>query len=47
MIAKIDHLVRENIRFLVPYSSARNEYSGSDAVLMDANENPFNHPYNR
>jgi len=47
MIAKIDHLVRENIRSLVPYSSARNEYSGSDAVLMDANENPFNHPYNR
>ena len=43
----IDHLVRENIRSLVPYSSARNEYSGSDAVLMDANENPHNSPYNR
>ena len=34
-------LVRSNIRNLVPYSSARSEFTGSDAVLLDANENPF------
>jgi histidinol-phosphate aminotransferase len=32
---------------LVPYSSARDEYSGSAHVFLDANENPFNHPLNR
>jgi histidinol-phosphate aminotransferase len=31
----------------VPYSSARDEYTGSKAVFLDANENPFNTPYNR
>lgn len=30
-----------------PYSSARDEYSGSALVFMDANENPFNSPLNR
>ena len=33
-------LVRANIRELVPYSSARDEFSGSAAVFLDANENP-------
>lgn len=40
-------LVRPNINKLTPYSSARNEFSGSAAVFLDANENPFNEPYNR
>ena len=40
-------LLRRNIRELVPYSSARDEYSGEGAILLDANENPFNSPYNR
>lgn len=40
-------LVRPNISNLVPYSSARDEYTGTGAVYMDANENPFNAPYNR
>ena len=41
-------LVRPNIWHLSPYSSARDEYSGHDAhVFLDANENPYNQPYNR
>jgi len=43
----IKQLVRANIRELVPYSSARDEYSGSASVFMDANENPHNNPLNR
>ncbi len=43
----IRQLVRENIRDLVPYSSARDEYSGSASVFLDANENPHNIPLNR
>ena len=30
---------RKNIQNLKPYSSARNEYSGSGGILLDANEN--------
>ncbi|MCB9202571.1 MAG: histidinol-phosphate transaminase [Flavobacteriales bacterium] len=37
----IASLVRENIKKLSPYSSARDEYSGSEGVFLDANENPF------
>ena len=43
----ISSLVRKNIRDLKPYSSAREEYSGSASVFLDANENPFNDPLNR
>ncbi|MFC2136613.1 histidinol-phosphate transaminase [Bacteroidota bacterium] len=43
----LNKLVRKNIKELVPYSSARNEYSGKEAVFLDANENPYNAPYNR
>lgn len=41
-------LTRPNIWNLKPYSSARNEYSGCKAtVFLDANENPYNSPFNR
>lgn len=40
-------LVRKNIRDLKPYSSARDEFSGNGSVFLDANESPFNSPYNR
>lgn len=40
-------LIRKNIRDLTPYSSARDEYSGGGAVLLDANESPYNDPFNR
>lgn len=43
----IDKLLRKNIKTLQPYSSARDEYSGEAMVFLDANENPFNEPYNR
>ena len=44
----LEQLVRKNIWRLSPYSSARNEYSGHVAhVFLDANENPYNNPYNR
>ncbi|MFT3740558.1 MAG: histidinol-phosphate transaminase [Breznakibacter sp.] len=42
-----EKLLRPNILQLKPYSSARDEYSGEAAVFLDANENPFNSPYNR
>lgn len=45
---QLNELVRENIQRLKPYSCARNEYSGKEAkVFLDANENPYNNPYNR
>ena len=37
----INRMARKNIRELQPYSSARNEYSGSSCILLDANENSF------
>jgi len=43
----INNLLRKNIKNLQPYSSARSEYSGEAMVFLDANENPFNEPYNR
>ncbi len=43
----IDQLIRPNIKALKPYSSARDEFSGEEAIFLDANENPFNQPYNR
>ena len=44
----LQELVRPNIWSLAPYSSARNEYAGREArVFLDANENPYNQPYNR
>lgn len=43
----LNKLLRKNIKSLQPYSSARDEYSGEAMVFLDANENPFNQPYNR
>lgn len=43
----IEKLVRKNIIKLKPYSSAREEYKGSEGIFLDANENPFNSPFNR
>jgi histidinol-phosphate aminotransferase len=44
----LEELTRKNIWSLAPYSSARNEYAGREArVFLDANENPYNEPYNR
>lgn len=37
-------LVRENIKRLTPYSSARKEFSGVANIFLDANENSFGSP---
>jgi len=37
----IDRLVRENVRRLIPYSCARDEFKGKEGVFLDANENPY------
>jgi histidinol-phosphate aminotransferase len=43
----LDKLVRKNIKSLKPYSTARGEYQGEANAFLDANENPFNEPFNR
>ena len=47
----LNNILRENIKNLTPYSSARNEYQGEASVFLDANENAFGSPldqqYNR
>lgn len=47
----LENLVRENIKKLKPYSSARKEFSGAAEIFLDANENSFGSPltaqYNR
>ncbi len=40
----LDQLVRNNIKILEPYSSARTEYSGDASVFLDANENSYGSP---
>ena len=48
---ELGNLVRDNIKNLKPYSSARHEFTGKASVFLDANENPYNSPqgvsYNR
>ncbi len=45
----LEGLVRENVKGLRPYSSARDEYvsDGTRMIFLDANENPFNNGVNR
>jgi histidinol-phosphate aminotransferase len=47
----INNLLRQNIKNLTPYSSARDEFQGEASVFLDANENAFGSPlptaYNR
>ena len=43
----IEQNIREHIRSLAGYSCAREEFSGKDVVLLDANENPYDTGYNR
>jgi len=48
---KLNSLLRDNIKNLVPYSSARDEFKGDATVFLDANENSLGSPlmtwYNR
>ncbi len=43
----IQKLARPHLRELTPYSSARDEFTGSQGVFLDANENPFPTSVNR
>ena len=46
----INNLIRDNIRAIKPYSSARDDFkdvSTNDMVFLDANENPFENGVNR
>lgn len=47
----LNSLLRDNIKRLVPYSSARDEFKGEASVFLDANENSYGSPlatdYNR
>ena len=40
----LNSLVRENIKRMTPYSSARHEFSGNASIFLDANENSFGSP---
>lgn len=40
-------IMRENIRTLAPYSTARDEYDGELGIYLDANENPYDNGFNR
>ena len=46
----INNLVRENVKSMKPYSSARDEFEDFDTaemIFLDANENPFQNGVNR
>ncbi len=48
IMMNLESLVRPCIWNLTPYSCARDEFKGRAAsVFLDANENPYNNPYNR
>ena len=49
MIFDLNKCVRETVKSLKPYSSARDEYvsNGSKMIFLDANENPYENGVNR
>ena len=40
----LNKLIRDNIKTLKPYSSARHEFTGKASVFLDANENAYGSP---
>jgi histidinol-phosphate aminotransferase len=42
----VNNILRDNIKNLTPYSSARDEFQGEASVYLDANENAFGSPLN-
>ncbi len=46
---KIENLIRENIKAMKPYSSARDEFEDfeKEMIFLDANENPYENGINR
>ena len=43
----LESIVRDNIKRLTPYSSARKEFGGAARIFLDANENSFGSPLAR
>uniref|UniRef100_UPI004049C30F histidinol-phosphate transaminase n=1 Tax=Flavobacterium sp. TaxID=239 RepID=UPI004049C30F len=45
----LDNLIRENVKKMKPYSSARDEFQNftQEMVYLDANENPYSNGFNR
>jgi histidinol-phosphate aminotransferase len=47
----LQSILRENVKNLIPYSSARSDFKGTASISLDANENSFGSPlsdtYNR
>lgn len=43
----LEKIIRQNVKSLKPYSSARDEFDGNASVFLDANENPYPTRYNR
>lgn len=44
-VFELNNLVRDNIKKLVPYSSARDEFKGNAYIFLDANENSLGSPH--
>lgn len=44
---KLNSLIRKNVLAITPYSSARDEFSNTADVYLDANENPYDTGLNR
>jgi len=40
----LNKILRQNIKNLIPYSSARDEYKGTQGIFLDANENSIGSP---
>lgn len=47
MTFQLNSILRENIREIAPYSTARDEFQGVASVYLDANESPFDSGINR
>jgi histidinol-phosphate aminotransferase len=47
MKRKIEDLIRNKIKNIKPYSSAREEFTGVAEIYLDANESPFDTGFNR
>lgn len=43
----INKIIRQNIKLVKPYASARDEFEGEAIAFLDANENPYPAAYNR
>lgn len=44
MAFRLEKIIRQHIKNVKPYSSARDEYTGNTGIFLDANENPYGTP---